>query len=220
MNCAYCGTEFTDSTKGRLYCSGKCRLKRYKADKPPPEPLESKCGCCGKAYTVSRDYRKYCSEACRRIVKHQQDAEYVKRRKAGTVYKKRVEKVEKPKRIGTCVVCGVEYEKKHSIQLCCSSECSEVRNAANQRNKCAQDKVNKVKVEREPTPENEHKFVSRPGTGVVIKRAPDLPDSLFAVCEMCGKEYVKSVQAKGKCPVCRGIYHVDRVTWNHNRMDV
>jgi hypothetical protein len=236
MNCAYCGTEFTEnkSRPTQLYCSARCRehtgnQKRRDGYTPIGE---CECSACGKTFKVG-PLTRYCSAECQRVGKNKSGREYARRvyvknprelKKRGpikgTIYQKRVEKVEKPKRIGTCVVCGVEYEKKHSIQMCCSSECSEVRNAANQRNKRAQDKVNKVQVEREPKPEKEHKFTSRPGTGVVIKRAPDLPDSLFAKCEMCGKEYVKSVQAKGKCPVCRGIYHVDRVTWNHNRMEI
>jgi hypothetical protein len=211
MKCAYCGTEFPDSNKGRLYCSEKCSLKRYKADKPPREPIERPCGCCGKVYTVSLEYRKYCSEDCRRSVKHNQDREHKARRKAGTT-KPRGRPVNPSKQIGVCDVCGKEFEKAQPHQISCSQTCKTSRKNARQQMKRKLDELNK--------PTEERKNTSRPGTGVVIKQAKPLPDSLFANCELCGKEYVKSTQANGRCPVCRGIYHVQRVTWNHNRMEI
>lgn len=230
MKCAYCGTEFQEnkSRPNQLYCSARCREhtgNNKKRDGYIPSG-ERECKICGKTFKVGH-LTRYCGTVCQRAGKNKSGREYAQRTyvikprkkrgpKLGTVYKKRVEKVEKTKQRGVCVVCGVEYEKKNSAQFCCTPVCSHKRNMEIQRDK----RRLETHSEPNPKPEKERKYTSRPGTGVVIKQAKPLPDSLFANCDLCGKEYVKSKEANGRCPVCRGIYHVQRVTWNHNRMEI
>jgi len=58
------------------------------------------------------------------------------------------------------------------------------------------------------------------GSGSVsVDGVPDeLPDWLFERCTECDREFVRSEKAKGRCPMCRGIYNVKRESWTNEVM--
>lgn len=74
-HCAYCGSEFTPSQAGALYCAKRCKLAAWKAANPERfKALPSNqrkvsaiyaghCKTCGAAF-VSRRERTYCGAAC------------------------------------------------------------------------------------------------------------------------------------------------------------
>jgi len=65
--CQLCKKEFPYS-RGKKYCSEKCRKRAYARRQVESRKVEKTCEVCGKVFRTSYPWQTYCSRKCQRSV--------------------------------------------------------------------------------------------------------------------------------------------------------
>ena len=203
-SCPECGKEFVrDGTCSRkVYCTRRCkgraRSREWRARNRGGVKV---CPVCQKEFEKSN--RKYCSDDCMRVAKNEQNKRYTARIRAQREPRVKVERV---KVVAVCEVCGNEFVKPRSNARYCSEKCGEDAQRKRMRERLRLAREEKAKVEKKV-----EKKVTGQSVNYAERVTVKISEDKFARCDLCGKEYVKTKQAEGRCPVCRGVYDSRRV---------
>lgn len=119
-----------------------------------------------------------------------------------------------------CKSCGEFFEnvRYHNVLFCdeCKTKKPVIKTCADCGNEFIQDTKEKRSRCRPCHTIYKRNHDDRMKIGSINKVNP----ALFKRCEVCDKEYIWTKSAQGKCPICRGVYHTQRLHWNQNRMEI
>lgn len=232
MKCVECGEEFEGKSSKSRFCGNKCQRKWYLREEASLRPkVVRTCPVCGKDFEGKKK-RKYCSEVCSYRVKLKQAIGYYAGHERPAKERTRGER--------RCKYCGESFIPKRDSHVFCSDYCNgafhrsllkawEPREAVCAR--CGKGytqlekaqkycgAVCKLDANREQSREYQRRRRENGLGSVSVDGVPEeLPDSLFERCTECDREFVRSEKAKGRCPMCRGIYNVKRESWTNEVM--
>jgi hypothetical protein len=184
--CLMCGIDVSNSKK---YCSVECRNQHRKIK--DAGKFVYTCANCGKEMSYYRKKKAtpsglyFCSKSCGSEHYHKNSGN---------------------KKSSNCEICGEEFLRENSGQVCCSKECSKIYN----KNK---DMANRYQYTCDNCGENFEVYYKKKGKNTFCSRkCSDLYRSKQCsetrVCEMCGNEFTcQKSEGKKYCSLECGYKH-------------